>query len=133
MKKVKNVLDYLKSCGTYYLATVEDNQPRVRPFGAVTEFEGKLYMVTNNKKPVYQQLLKNPQVEVSGMKDNTWIRLEATAVIEDNRDARVKILADYPSLNGMYNPDDTLMTVFYLENAKATIFAFGGEPVSFEF
>lgn len=130
---MNDVLNYLKNCGTYYLATVENNQPRVRPFGAVAELNSKLYMVTNNKKAVYNQLLENPKLEISAMKDNTWIRLEATAVIDDNRDARVKILADYPSLSGMYNPDDQVMTVFYLKDAKATVYAFGGEPVSYEF
>ena len=73
---MKEILDYLKSCGTFYIATNEGGQPRVRPFGAVCEFENKLYIVTNNKKKVYAQMLKNPKVEIFGMIKDTWIRIE---------------------------------------------------------
>lgn len=125
---MREVLDYLKEAGTFFLATSEDGQPRVRPFGAVVEFEGKLYIVTNNRKNVYRQMLANPKVEISAMIKNTWIRLVAEAIADDRREARVQMLEANPGLGSMYSADDGLMAVLYLRGATATFYAFGGEP-----
>lgn len=127
---MEKVLEYLKSCGTFYLATSEENgQPHVRPFGAVCEFEGKLYIVTNNQKKVYNQMLKNPKIEISGMTKGTWIRLEAEAIHDDRREARVAMMEDNKAaLERMYTVDDNLMEVLYLQNATATISSFTAEP-----
>ena len=109
------VLDYLKESGVFYLSTMDGNQPRVRPFGAVCEFEGKLYFVTAKTKNVYKQLLENPRVEISAMKgQDSWIRLD--------------VLEAVPVLKNMYNADDGVMTVFYLDNIKATEYSFTSEP-----
>ncbi len=126
---MNEVLDYLKACGTFYLATDEDGQPRVRPFGAVCEFEGKLYIVTNNQKDVYQQMKKNGKVEICGMHDGTWLRLEGTVKEDERREARVAMMdANAASLQSMYTVDDGLMTVFYFEQGTATIYSFTAEP-----
>lgn len=125
---MEEVLNYLNESGTFYLGTDEEGQPRVRPFGAVAEFEGKVYIVTNNQKKVYQQMLKNPKIEISSMSKNTWIRIEAEAVHDDRREARVKMLEDNKSINGMYTADDHLMEVLYLKNVTATISSFADEP-----
>lgn len=125
---MNEILKYLQRCGTFYLATNESDQPRVRPFGAACEFEGKLYLTTNNQKNVYKQLLKNPKIEISGMLDGTWLRLEAEAVHDPSRDARAKMLADNESLGNMYSIDDGLMEVLYLKNATATICSFTDQP-----
>lgn len=125
---MEEVLNYLKESGTFYLGTDEEGQPRVRPFGAVAEFEGKVYIVTNNQKKVYQQMLKNPKIEISSMSKNTWIRIEAQAVHDDRREARVKMLEDNKSISGMYTADDHLMEVLYLKNVTATISSFADEP-----
>lgn len=130
---MQEVLDYLKECGTFYLATVEGDQPRVRPFGAVCEFEGKLYITTNNQKKVYSQMLKNPKIELCGMIKGTWIRIECEAVHDDRREARIKMLADNPSITGMYTADDSLMEVLYLKNATATIYSFQDKPKVIQF
>jgi len=128
------VMEYLKGCGTFYLATMDGEMPRVRPFGAVAEFEGKLYIVTNNQKDVYNQMLANKKIEISGMNKGTWIRLAADAVLDSRREARVAMMAENGAvLSRMYNEDDQLMEVFYLENATATIFAFQGEPKTIKF
>lgn len=95
-------LDFLKSCGTFYLATVEDDQPHVRPFGAVAEFEGKLYLITNNQKDVYHQMKKNNKVEISGMVEGTWIRLKGEVKEDLRREARVAMLEANPSLGNMW-------------------------------
>jgi len=131
---METVLEYLKECGVFYLATSEGEQPHVRPFGAVAEFEGKLYISTNNKKNVYQQMLKNAKVEISAMgKDGSWIRLEAISVADDRKDARVKMLEANPSITSMYSADDGIMEVLYLKDATATIYSFTKEPVTVTF
>lgn len=129
MNIMEEVLKYLKESGIFYLATTEGNQPRVRPFGAVCSFEGKLYIITNNKKPVYDQMLVNPKIELSGMNKGTWIRLEGEAVLDKRREARVAMMNDYEAALGkMYSVDDNLMEVFYLQNAKATIYSMADGP-----
>lgn len=123
--------NYLKDCKTFYLATIEDQQPRVRPFGAICEFENKLYMVTNNKKPVFRQLMDNPQIEISGMAKGTWLRLTAKAIQDNRIEARQKMLEENPSIAGMYAADDGIMEVFYLTEGTGTVYAFNSEPVTY--
>ncbi|WP_026893033.1 pyridoxamine 5'-phosphate oxidase family protein [Lacrimispora aerotolerans] len=131
---MEEILKYLKECGTFYLATMDGDQPRVRPFAAVCAFEGKLYIITNNKKPVFQQMLKNPKIEISGMSKGTFIRLECEVVPDDRREARVAMMEEYPgSLSKMYSVDDNKMEVLYLKNAKASINTLTGESKVIEF
>lgn len=130
---MNKAVNFLKKSGTFYLATVEDGKPRVRPFGAISEYEGKAYLITSNQKKVFAQIQANPHVEVSGMVEGVWIRVEAELVRDDNRGAKTKVLEEYPSLKGMYNPDDDIMEVLYLKNAKATIYSFTAEPQVIEF
>jgi len=125
---MREVLEYLKECGVFYIATDEQGQPRVRPFGAVADFEGKLYISTNNQKDVFKQMQENPKIEISGMKNDTWIRVEATVIRDNRKEAREKMLADNPSLEKMYAADDGKMEVLYLQNATATISSFIDEP-----
>ena len=121
--------EYLKSCGTFYLATDENGQPHVRPFGAVCEFEGKLYIVTNNQKKVYRQLKDNGRVEICGMHKGTWIRVEGEVKEDTRREARVAMMdANTAALSSMYTVDDNLMTVFYFERGTATIYSFTADP-----
>ena len=126
---MNEVLEYLKACGTFYLATSENGQPHVRPFGAVCEFEGKLYIVTNNQKKVYQQMKENGNVEICGMYKGTWIRVEGCVKEDNRREARAAMMEDNkPALSSMYTIDDHLMTVFLFERGTATIFSFTAEP-----
>lgn len=126
---MNEVVKYLQDCGTFYLATEENGQPHVRPFGAVCEFEGKLYIVTNNQKKVYQQMKANGKVELCGMSKGTWIRVEGTVKEDLRREARVAMMdANTAALQSMYTVDDQLMTVFYFEQGTATIYSFTAEP-----
>ena len=125
---MREVLEYLKECGVFYVATNEQGQPRVRPFGVVADFEDKLYISTNNQKDVFKQMQENPKIEISGMKNGTWIRVEAIVVRDNRKEAREKMLADNPSLEEMYAADDGKMAVLYLQNATATISSFTDEP-----
>ncbi len=131
---MREALEFLKSCGTFYLATVEGDQPHVRPFGAVCEFEDKLYIVTNNQKEVYKQMLENGKVEMCGMSKGKWIRVMGTAKLDERREARVAMMeANGPALSSMYTVDDNLMVVFYLEDATATVYSFTEEPKVIKF
>ena len=130
---MKKIIEFLKNAGTFYLATDEDGQPRVRPFGAVCEFEGKLYITTNNKKDVYNQMMKNPKVEISGMVGGEWIRLTGKLTLDGRREARVAMLEGNPGLTSMYSADDNLMAVFYFTEAVAKICSFTSEPEVIKF
>jgi len=125
---MKEVYDFLKEAGVYYLATAEGSQPRVRPFGTIDIFEGKLYIQTGKSKAVAKQILANPKIEISAMdKQRRWIRLSGEAV-EDNRvEVKKHMLDAYPQLRDRYNENDDNTLVLYLKNAVATIEAFGGE------
>ena len=126
---MNEVAEYLKSCGTFFLATSEDGQPHVRPFGAVCVFEGRLYIVTNNQKKVYRQMKENGKIEICGMYQGTWIRVEGEVREDLRREARAAMMADNAAaLSSMYTVDDNLMTVFCFERATATIYSFTAEP-----
>ena len=125
---MEQVAKFLKEADTYYLATVEGDQPRVRPFGTAHIFEGKLYIQTGKSKSVSHQLHKNPKLEICAMKDGKWMRVEATAAEDDDREARVSMLNAYPELKSMYSPDDGNSEVWYLRNATATVYSFTKPP-----
>ena len=125
---MNEVYEFLKKCGVYYLATTEDDQPRVRPFGTYDLFEGKLYIQTGKIKPVAHQMKANPKVEISAMApDGRWIRITAEAVLDENLAAQEHMLAAYPSLQAQYKPGDGNTEVYYLKNATAAICSFA-EP-----
>ena len=124
---MNEVYEFLKKCGVYYLATVEGDQPRVRPFGTIDMFEGKLYIQTGKVKDVANQMKANGKVELSSMADNKWIRVTATAVLDDNVAAQAHMLKGYPSLKAQYQPGDGNTEVYYLKDVTAQICSFG-EP-----
>jgi len=130
---MQEVYDFLKKCETYYLATVEGDQPRVRPFGTVDIFEGKLYIQTGKSKAVSRQMKENPKVEISGMADGKWIRVSGVAVLDERIEAQKHMLDSYPSLQRMYQPGDGNTEVFYLKNGVAQICSFTEEPKVIEF
>jgi uncharacterized pyridoxamine 5'-phosphate oxidase family protein len=131
-RKMKKALEFLQECGVFYLATTENDQPRVRPFGAVFEYEGKLYIVTNNTKSCFKQMLENPKVEISGMnKKGQWIRIAGDVANDDRREVKEVALEATPSLKSMYNIDDGIFAVLYFTKGSATISSFTGEPETF--
>ena len=121
---MKEVYDFLKQAGTYYLATVEGNQPRVRPFGTVDIFEDKLYIQTGKKKDVAKQLKANPKAEICAFKDGVWLRVSGTLVEDDRREAKKHMLDNYPSLRAMYDEDDDNTLVLYFKDATAVFSSF---------
>ena len=130
---MQRVCDFLKNAGTYYLATVEGDQPRVRPFGTVHIFEGKLYIQTGKVKPVAQQLAANPKAEICAFKDGAWLRVAGELVEDDRVEARKSMLDAYPSLRAMYDENDGNTQVLYFKHAVATFFSFGAPAETVEF
>ena len=130
---MERVCNFLKEAGVYYLATVEGDQPRVRPFGTANIFEGKLYIQTGKVKPCSQQILANPKVEISAFHNGTWIRIAGELVEDDRVEAKKSMLDAYPDLRAMYNENDGNTQVFYFKNAVATFASFGGAPETVTF
>ena len=130
---MEKVLEFLKDAEVYFLATVEGDQPRVRPFGTIHLFEGKLYIQTGKVKDVSKQIHANPKAEICAFKDGKWLRVAATLVEDDRREARQSMLDAYPSLQGMYSADDGNTEVFYLKDATATFASFTAAPETVKF
>lgn len=130
---MEKVCEFLKAAGVYYLATEENGQPRVRPFGTIHIFEGKLYIQTGKVKNVAKQLAANPKAELCAFKDGRWIRV-AGELIEDPRvEAKKSMLDAYPDLRGRYDENDGNTAVYYFKNAVAKIESFTDAPEEIEF
>lgn len=130
---MQRVYDFLNKAGTYYLATAEGDQPRVRPFGTVNIFEGRLYIQTGKVKPTAKQIAANPKVEVCGMVGDEWIRVTGTLVEDDRVEAKKSMLDAYPHLRNMYDENDDNTVVYYFKDAVAVIASFTQEPTTIRF
>ena len=133
MEGIEKIYQFLSEAGTYYLATVEGDQPRVRPFGTALLCGGKLYIQTGKVKPVSKQIGANPKVELCAFKDGKWLRLAGVLSEDDNRDVKVAMLEKMPSLANMYSPDDGNMQMLYFKCGSATISSFTEAPVTINF
>ncbi|MBR5636530.1 MAG: pyridoxamine 5'-phosphate oxidase family protein [Pseudobutyrivibrio sp.] len=125
---MQEVLEFLKTCGTYYLATVDGDQPRVRPFGTIHIFEDKLYIQTGKSKDVSKQIQKNPKVELCGFAQGKWVRVAGELVRDDRIEAKKSMLDAYPSLQNMYFAEDDNTEVLFFKNATATFSSFTEAP-----
>ena len=125
---MQRVEKFLKEAETYYLATVEGDQPRVRPFGTINIFEGKLYIQTGKSKDVSKQIHKNPKVEICAFKGGEWLRVAGELKSDDRYEAKKSMLDAYPSLQKMYSADDENTEVLYFKNAVATFYSFANAP-----
>lgn len=131
---MQKVYEFLKEVGTYYVATVDGDSPRVRPFGTVNVYDGKLYIQSGKKKEFAKQVAKNNKVEICAMRgDNEWLRLSGELIEDDRVEARKSMLDAYPSLRAMYDENDGNTVVYYFKNAVATISSFVHAPETIEF
>ena len=130
---MQEVYEFLKKCGTYYLATCEDGQPRVRPFGTVDIYDGTLRIQTGASKPVSHQLKKNPRAEICAFDGDTWVRVAATLVEDPRIEAQEHMLDAYPNLKAMYAPGDGNTIIFELRDAEATFSSFSEPPKTVKF
>jgi uncharacterized pyridoxamine 5'-phosphate oxidase family protein len=130
---VNKIVEELKATGIFHVATMDGDQPRVRPFSSVCEFEGKAYLCTNNTKKVFHQIVAKPKVEISGMgKNGTWIRVEGELVHDDRDEARAAVLADPSGPSNLYKLGDGIFEVLYLKNAVCTKYSMTEKPVVIE-
>ncbi len=125
---MNEVYEFLKKCQTYYLATVDGDQPRVRPFGTIDIFEGKLYIQTGKVKDVSKQLQANPKAEICAFGEGKWLRVAGTLVRDDRVEAKAHMLESYPNLKAMYSAEDDNTEVLYFKDATATFSSFTEEP-----
>ena len=130
---MKRVEQFLKDAETYYLATADGDQPRVRPFGTAHVFEEKLYIQTGKVKDVSKQIHANPKVEICAFKDGQWLRVAGTLVEDERLEAKQSMLDAYPMLQQMYKADDGNTEVFYFKDAVATFSSFTSAPETVEF
>lgn len=130
---MQRVLDFLKKTGFYFLATVEGDQPEVRPFGTAEIIDGKLYIQTGHVKPVARQIAANPKVAICAYDGKQWLRVTATLVEDPSVEVKKAMLDAYPNLRSMYNENDENTAVFYLKDAKATISSFTADPIEIDF
>lgn len=130
---MEKVCEFLKNANTYYLATAEGDQPRVRPFGTAHIFEGKLYIQTGKAKSVSKQLIANPKAEICAFQNGKWLRIAGELVEDDRAEARKSMLDAYPNLRAMYDENDGNTQVFYFKNATATFSSFTDAPETIEF
>jgi len=135
MSNIEKVSEFLDKTRTYYLATVDGDQPRVRPFGTVLVYDGKLYIQTGKVKPVSKQLGANPKAEICAFdgQTGTWLRVSGELINDDSRDVKVAMLEKYPDLKAMYNPDDDNTQVLFFKDATATFSSFTAAPEEFTF
>jgi uncharacterized pyridoxamine 5'-phosphate oxidase family protein len=130
---VQEVYEFLKKANTYFLATVDGDQPSVRPFGTANIFEDKLYIQTGKSKNVSKQMMKNPKISICAMDGSDWIRIYATVVEDDRVEAKESLLDAYPHLKSMYSATDDNHQVLYLKDAVATISSRSGESKVIKF
>lgn len=130
---MEKVLAFLKAAGVYYLATMDGDQPRVRPFGTAHLFEGKLYIQTGKVKPVSRQLAANPKCEICAFHEGVWLRVAAELAEDDRVEAKKSMLDEYTNLRAMYDENDANTQVLYLKNAVATFSSFTAAPETYEF
>ena len=131
---MSEIVKFISEAGTFYIATVDGNEPKVRPFGLVIEHEGKIYFCTSNQKNIYKQLQVNPNFEVSTTaKDNRWIRLKGKAVFDNNLTVKAKAFEIMPHLKDIYNSmDNPAFEVFYVSEGEAIIYSFNGETKTYK-
>lgn len=133
MTNIERVYKFIEEAQTYFLATVEGDQPRVRAFGTILLFEGKLYIQTGKIKPISKQICANPKVELCACKGGEWLRVSGELVNDDGRAAKVAMLDKMPTLRAMYNEDDGNMQMLYFKNAAATFSSFTAAPETIGF
>ncbi len=133
MEGIEKVYQFLEDAQTYYLATVDGDQPRVRPFGTALLYDGRLYIQTGKVKPVSKQLAANPKFELCAFMNGKWLRVAGELINDDSRDVKVAMLDKNPSLKSMYSADDDNTQVLYIKNAEATFSSFTEAPETIKF
>ena len=133
MSNLERICKFLDDCGTYYLATAEGDQPRVRPFGTALVYDGKLYIQTGKVKSVSRQLAANPKAEICAFRDGTWLRVSGELINDDRLEVKTAMLEKYPSLKAMYSAEDNNTQVLYFRGGEAVFSSFTAAPETLSF
>jgi uncharacterized pyridoxamine 5'-phosphate oxidase family protein len=123
---MQKTLEFLKKASTFYIATTENDQPRVRPFGVVTAYQNRLYICTSNNKACFAQMKDNPKVEITAVVGDEWIRLTGEVAVDSSEAAKTAVLEDAPFLKNMYAPNDGIFEVLYFTRGTAVFYAHSG-------
>lgn len=115
--------ELLKAAGVYFVATTDGDQPKLRPFGVINEFDDKIYLATSNQKAVFAQFIANPKVQLSASLPDKWFRIEAK-LVQDRRDvAKQSFLDNNERLKEIYEGDAFKnLEVFYLTDITTTVY-----------
>ena len=135
MENLETVKNYLQECKTFYVATVDGDQPRVRPFGVAEVYNGRLYIMTGKKKDVFKQMVANPKFEITAVKPSgaEWIRVSGRLVSDDDVKAKEFLLDKNPTLKGMYSATDDNMAILYIVDGEARLCSFMGAEKKVKF
>ena len=130
---MEKTVKFLNDAKTFFIATINNDKPEVRPFGAIGVFENKLYIMTGAKKDVAKQIELNNNVAITAMYNGNWIRISTKLIKDERIEAKKAMLDQNPNLRGMYNENDSNMVVYYLKDAKSTFCSFTEAPTKEEF
>ena len=127
---MNTALEFIKVNPVFHIATVDGAKARVRPFGFIMKRNNKLYFCTNKTKDVYKQLKKNPDIEISDMGNNVWLRIRGRIVFDETREAKAQAFEESANLLRIYpkGADDETFVTFYFTEAVATLFSFTEAP-----
>jgi uncharacterized pyridoxamine 5'-phosphate oxidase family protein len=127
---MNTALEFIKANPVFHVATVDGDKARVRPFGFIMKRNDALYFCTNKTKDVYKQLKKNPNIEISDMGKDTWLRISGKIAFDETREAKAQALVEMPALSMIYpkGADDEQFVTFYFTEAEARLFSFSAEP-----
>ena len=127
---MSKTIEFLHKAGTFYHASVDGTEARVRPINSVISYNGKVYFETSNKKDMYRQMLRNPSVAISGMADGKWIRITGKAVMDESDEAKTAMFETLPALKEVYSYEE--MAPYYLTDMKSVVYSFSDAPVELE-
>ena len=130
---MNEIRDFIKESGMFFIATIDNNKPKVRPFGVIEIYEDHLYIQTGKKKDVFKQIMDNNNVELCAFNNGKWIRVSGKLILDDRVEVKKYMLDQNPELRTMYNENDDNTAVLYFENGIATIYSFTNEPKVIEF
>lgn len=126
---MEEIVEFFRKSGMFFIATVEEEQPRVRPFGGLMKYSNKLYFNTNSTKKVYNQMMNNPKVELCAFNKGTWVRLEGEVVRETTEELKEIMFKEQPGVRKMYEGKEDLFEVFSIKNMVARKTSYSGEKI----
>lgn len=130
--KFKEFVDFFQNAKMFFIATTEEDQPRVRPFGHLVEYHGQFYFNTGKHKNVYQQLMKNPKVEICAFDKGVWYRVAGCAAESDNEEIKQMMMEIDPVVKRNYGQDTSDLAIFGLVNVKSYRCTFASNELVYE-